>query len=138
MITSAEEFVRLRTSEDPTEYRRAASDEAPEAVWVEVVERHPDMRSWVALNKTVPMSILERLADDPDPDVRGTVARKRKLTPELMARLAGDPNDQVRHALVCNASCPPEVLRRLADDAWPVVADEARARLQALPGNLGG
>lgn len=34
MITSAEEFVRLRSSHDPELYYRAAHEEADEAVWL--------------------------------------------------------------------------------------------------------
>jgi hypothetical protein len=132
MIASAEEFVRLRTSDDPAEYARAAKDSAREEVWLTIVERHPEMRSWVAHNKTVPANILARLARDPDPGVRGTVARKRKLSPDLMFLLADDPDDGVRHALVWNASCPPELLRRLAEDRWSTVAEKARSRLEGL------
>ena len=44
MIDSAAEFVRLRLSSDPAEYRRAAREEAPENVWLEVIEAYPD--SW--------------------------------------------------------------------------------------------
>jgi hypothetical protein len=130
MIESAEEFVRLRTSEDPAEYRRAAVEPAPEPVWLEVVERYPEMRSWVAHNKTVPPSVLERLAGDPDPQVRRVVARKRKLDPALMARLADDPDDGVRHGVVCNASCPAEILRHMVKDRWSTVAHAARSRLK--------
>ncbi len=55
MINSADDFVRLRCSEDRNEYERAAWDEAPLEVWLDVIERFPDMRFWVACNKTVPM-----------------------------------------------------------------------------------
>ena len=44
MITSAAEFLQLRTSEDPSEYRRAAHEDAPESVWVEIVRDLPEMR----------------------------------------------------------------------------------------------
>ncbi|MGF9754534.1 hypothetical protein AAII07_04985 [Microvirga sp. 0TCS3.31] len=77
MIESAEEFVRLRTSTDPAEYRRAAHEEAAERTWIEVIERYPDMRSWVAHNKTVPLSILKILRHDADEQVRLTVTSKR-------------------------------------------------------------
>lgn len=135
MMHSAEEFVRLRTSEDPAEYRRAAAEPASDAVWLDVVERYPELRSWVAHNKTVPANVLERLAGDPDPDVRRMVAAKRRLDPALISRLADDADDRVRHAVVCNSSCPPHVLRHLSNDRWSTVADEARSRLQALGGN---
>ena len=76
MIESAEEFRRLRESDDPEDYRRAAHDEAPVEVWLEVIRRWPDMRFWVAQNKTVPVLVLEVLVDDPDQNVRDMVLRK--------------------------------------------------------------
>lgn len=54
MIESADEFVRLRTSADPAEYQRAARDDATERTWRDVIARFPEMRFWVAQNKTVP------------------------------------------------------------------------------------
>ena len=55
-IESAEEFIRLRTSEDEAEYRRAASEEAPDQVWAALIEQHPEVRFWVAQNKTSPFA----------------------------------------------------------------------------------
>jgi hypothetical protein len=89
MLNSAEQFRSLRESDDPNEYRRAAHDEAPIEVWLDVVARMSDMRFWVAQNKTVPIEVLEQLADDPDPRVRGMVAGKRKL-PETPLELLGE------------------------------------------------
>lgn len=129
MIGSAEEFVALRTSSDPAEYRRAAGEEAPLEVWRAVIDGHPGMRVWVAQNRTVPLEILERLAADPDGDVRVRVAMKRKLTPELFSLLAGDPLGAVRRAVAFNASAPDDVLRRLAGDPEPSVSDGARRQL---------
>jgi hypothetical protein len=77
VIESAEEFMRLRTSDDPSEYARAAHDEATVETWREVVERFPEMRFWVAQNKTVPLVILEELRSDPDERVRSMVRAKR-------------------------------------------------------------
>lgn len=45
MIESAEEFVRLRRSPLSDDYRRAAHEEAPIQVWVDVLARFPEMRS---------------------------------------------------------------------------------------------
>jgi hypothetical protein len=87
-MNSAEEFIRLRTSGDPAEYLRAAREEAPVAVWREIIERHPDMRSWVAHNRTVPVEVLAILARDPSSDVRHSVAMKIKLPLELILDLA--------------------------------------------------
>jgi hypothetical protein len=70
MIESPEEFRRLRESDDPEEYRRAAHDEASVDVWLEVIRRG-------AQNKTAPVPVLDILVDDPDENVRGLVLRKR-------------------------------------------------------------
>ena len=77
VIESAEEFVRLRSSEDPAEYNRAAHDSASVSTWLDVIERYPEMREWVAHNKTVPLEILEQLRNDPDERVRWMVLKKR-------------------------------------------------------------
>lgn len=77
VIESADEFVRLRRSSDEEEYRRAAHEEAPLEVWHEVIERFPNMRQWVAHNKTVRLTVLEVLRHDPDEDVQWAVRMKR-------------------------------------------------------------
>jgi hypothetical protein len=131
MIETAEEFCRLRTSDDPAEYQRAAHDEAPEAVWREVVVRFPEMRFWVAHNKTVPLSILETLVDDPDGRVRFMVASKRTLPERLQLQLARDADEGVRRALAANAKATPRTLGLLATDAIAEIRDKATARLAA-------
>ena len=90
MIQSAAEFIRLRCSSDPEEYRRAAHEDAPDHVWQEVIDRHPEMRFWVAHNKTVPLWALKKLARDRDPRVRGMVAMKRKLPIEILKTMTDD------------------------------------------------
>jgi hypothetical protein len=89
VIESAEEFVRLRTSDDPAEYRRAAHEEASIETWYEVIERFPDMRFWVAQNKTVPLPILEHLRHDQSDTVREMVRRKHSWA-------QAHPNDSSR------------------------------------------
>ncbi len=132
MIESAEEFVRLRESEDPDEYQRAAHEPASEAVWFEVVERYPEMRKWVAHNKTVPLSVLAVLASDPDSDVRDMVAMKRKVGPELLSRLAGDSHEGVRQSVATNAKTPREILERLANDPDEDIREAAQGQLERL------
>jgi hypothetical protein len=132
MIESADEFVRLRTSDDRELYRRATSDSAPEAVWLEVIGRYPEMKQWVAHNKTVPLTILELLADDLDPNVRHAVAQKRKLTLKLFAKLAEDSDETVRQRIACNAKVPMAILTQLVDDNSEIVASVARERLSEL------
>jgi hypothetical protein len=129
-IASAEEFVELRCSEDPAEYRRAAHDGATEAVWRDVIDRYPDMKEWVAHNKTVPLEILRVLATDSDAAVRSSVAAKRKLDRALFVALSADEDESVRHQLACNARLPLDLLAALATDREPFVAAAARERLE--------
>ena len=132
MIVSAEEFAGLRRSEVPAEYQRAGNEQASVEVWLSVLAQFPDLREWVAHNKTVPISVLERLAYDPDARVRATVASKRKLTSELQRILAQDPDCSVRERLACNSKCEIEVLRKLARDSEAIVRDAAVWRVRAI------
>ncbi len=128
MINSAEQFRSLRESEDPDEYQRVAHDEAPVEVWLDVVSRMPDMRFWVAQNKTVPIVVLQQLADDPDSRVRDMVARKRRIPETLQMKLAADSEPSVRTALAYNAKVTERVLAMLIDDDDEIVRDAARRR----------
>jgi hypothetical protein len=132
-ILSADEFVRLRYAEDPEDYRRAASESAPLAVWREVIERYPDARVWVVHNKTVPMEILEDLVDDSDVTVRHAVAMKRKLTPTLLARLALDEDESIRLRVAMHRNTSRETLEYLQNDSWDRVGETVRKRLVADP-----
>jgi hypothetical protein len=129
MIQSAAEFIQLRTSSAKADYDRAAQDEAPLEVWWDLVKNHPDMKGWVAHNKTVPMEILDALSKDKASDVRNAVARKRKLSQALSERLARDADEGVRLAVAYNANTPDDVLRILVNDTWAEVAKKAASRL---------
>jgi hypothetical protein len=132
MIESAEEFIRLRGSSDRVEYERAAHDQAPDSVWMDVIHRFPEYRFWVAHNKTVPVSILQVLATDSDERVRGMVARKGKLPPELVAFLAQDSSESVRAVTARHGKASREVLSVLAHDPSPVVREIAMQRITEL------
>lgn len=111
------------------EYDRAALEPAADEVWLDVIQRFPEMRRWVAHNKTVPEPILEVLAEDPDAEVRSSVAMKRKLSSELFARLAGDSEPHVRMRIALNQKVPEVILEMLAGDPDPDVAEAARERM---------
>jgi hypothetical protein len=132
MIESAEEFKRLRESDIPEEYHRAAHEEADIRVWETVLEKYKGMAFWVAQNKTVPIEILEKLAKHSDPKVRDMVARKRKIPESLMPALAIDNDASVRNALVNNGKVTESVLKILAKDSWQAVSERAAEKLQAL------
>jgi hypothetical protein len=129
LITSAAEFIRLRSSEERDEQFRATHDCAPLSVWEEVIQHHPEMKQWVITNKTVPLEILDVLSHDDDPHVRWQVAMKRKITPAIRARLARDPDETVRHRIAVNQKTDEATLRILKDDPSNFVAVAARARL---------
>jgi len=131
MITSAEEFVFLRESDIPDKYRRAANEQASIEVWLDVINRYPEMRQWVAHNKTIPVEILSILATDPDKRVRSMVSMKRKLTPEILEVLATDEYEPVRLRVAQHTRTPRAVLERLVNDPWEQVRDAAELRLLA-------
>ncbi|NJM06538.1 HEAT repeat domain-containing protein [Candidatus Gracilibacteria bacterium] len=133
MITNAEEFVRLRSSSNPNEYRRAAHEPAPETVWHDIITQYPEMWSWVAHNKTMPIAILERLSSASDPHVRTMVAMKRKLPEPLQIRLAHDPDSGVRNQLACNVKVTRIVLQILAADSELFIREKAQHRLATEP-----
>jgi hypothetical protein len=130
MIQSAEEFVRLRKSDKEYEYRRAGREEASVEVWVDIISKYPEMRRWVAQNKTVPIEVLSLLANDPDERVRLMVAMKRKLSPEILELLAADDDDSVRLSVARHRRVPRAVLERFIDDPWDRIREVAEHRLE--------
>jgi hypothetical protein len=131
VIGSADEFVELRTSDNEAEHHQAVHDELPEAVCLEIIERFPDMRKWVAQNKTVPLAILRVLAVDPDERVRRMVAMKRKLDRELFELFSRDPDEIIRAGLTTNRKLPLDILQQLATDESSFVRAAAVRRLDA-------
>ena len=131
MISSAEEFIRLRFSDDPEDYGRASAEPASREVWDELVQQHPEARFWVAHNKTVPVEILRLLAADPDPKDRYVVATKRKLPPDVLTDLAADADESIKLAVARHKSTPRSVLEQLQSDAWEQVREVARERIQS-------
>lgn len=126
MIESAEEFVRLRSSDKPAEYLRAAREEAPLHVYRDVISRFPEYKEWVAYNKPVPNEILAELAVDPDADIRSRVASRRKLSPELFLMLARDADTGVRCSVVQNAKVTDAALELLRNDSNEWIRKEAQ------------
>jgi hypothetical protein len=130
MIKSAQEFIHLRSSQDPKEYRRAATDSAPEPVWMDLIEQFPEMRRWVALNKTLPQSVLWKLVHDSSPIVRTIVADRHQLTAEMFAALAKDSDEGVRARVAWNKKAPQEIVNQLSLDVSSIVAEAASRRIK--------
>lgn len=130
MIESAQQFAELRKSEDPAEYRRAAQEEAHKDVWIEIINTMPDMRVWVAENKSVPVEILHILSKDSNVDVRFAVASKRRINRQIMTQLAMDKDESVRQRIAYNKKTPEDILKQLSLDAESIVSDVAKSRLK--------
>ncbi|WP_432937671.1 hypothetical protein ACQPXM_25580 [Kribbella sp. CA-253562] len=130
-IRTAEEFIGLRFSGDPREYRRAATESADVSVWMDIIRDYPEARVWVAHNKTVPMEVLAILAHDTNDEVRFAVAMKRRLSSELLDLLARDSKDSVRFQVAKHRNTSASTLLALTDDPWQAVAELAAERLQA-------
>jgi hypothetical protein len=131
-ISSAEEFVRLRSSDIPEEYHLASWGEASDEVWLEVIQKYPDYVRWVAHNKSISLEIVRVLALHPDDDVRSLIAAKRKSPTDVLWMLAQDKVDSVRARVAYNAKTPKEILGFLLNDPWENVRERARQRLEAI------
>lgn len=132
MIYTAEEFVRLRESESPEEYLRAAWDEAPLEVWIEVIENHPQMRFWVAQNKSIPHEIMEILSGDSSERVRSMIASKSRLPEYLQIKMAQDHDPLVRQRIVFNKKAFTQVLQLLVQDEDQDIREKANQRLSQI------
>lgn len=134
MITTAEEFVNLCLSDSPEIRRRAKTDEVPEDVLLEVLDKHPDLTDSVIWNNFVSMRILDMLSESPDSHTRFSVAMKNKLSPELLERLSRDTDESVRQRIVYNRKTPEHILLRLAEDPVRFVAGKAKFAAERIHG----
>lgn len=133
MINSAEEFVKLRSSEIRDDYLRAAKEEASIAVWKDVIKNYPDYAKWVVHNKTVPLEILACLYQS-RPDVRYHIAMKRRLSLELFELLSDDEDCLVRGQVAVNRKTPLQILKKLALDKDEDISNTAKERIKEREG----
>jgi intein/homing endonuclease len=120
MIKTAEEFIRLRQSELKDDQERATSEPADLNVWIDVINKYPEFKTWVIHNKTIQIEILETLVNDKDANVRCDIARKRKINESIFNTLSIDSDENVRHALISNTALTIEQLKKINVDnsAW--------------------
>lgn len=128
MILSAEEFIRLRSSDDLAQQKRAVSEAATVDTWHKVLDRYPDYKVWVIRNKTVPIEILELLSADGDPKIRAEVAAKRKINKDIISKLAQDQDENVRHALMRNAKLSSDDITLIDTSDSPFLRQALRER----------
>ena len=129
MIRSASEFLALRSSRITEEYWRAAHDTASEEVWIELIEKYPDMRFWVAHNRTIPLRIIKMLSEDKDTNVRCRIADKHTTDPSILLALVHDREASVRMRVALNKKTPAHILRGLLNDEWDSIVAVAQKRL---------
>lgn len=122
----------MRNSESPEEYSRAANEEAPIEIWHEILEKFPNMKTWVIHNKTVPEEILRLLSNDSDSSVRRRVADKIKCPADVLAKLAKDSDEAVRLRVAYNPKVTREILERLTTDSWDEIVRVSKGRLDKL------
>lgn len=127
MIESAEEFIRLREAND----ERASHDHASDRIWHDIIKNYPEMRFWVAHNRTIRANIVEVLAKDDDSRVRYRIATNRCLNklPQILEQLASDVDDSVRLAVVRHKATPKSILQKMKNDSWEEVGIIASKRL---------
>ncbi len=129
MITSAEEFVRLRSSEIMAEYLRAAHEAANVQVWLEVIEKYPEYHFWVAHNKTIPNEIIQLLSESQNAPVRHMIASKRKTPAHILEKLSRDINESVRERVAHNAKVPKEILVGMLNDSCERILKTVKVKL---------
>jgi len=130
MIKDADEFYRLRNSELPEEYNRAANELAELETWLDVIEKYPDMKVWVIQNKTIQIEILEKLIKDVDPKVRSAIARKRKINDMIFKLLANDTDENVKYSLICNTKIGLEYLKNISIDGSDWFKNELQKKIE--------
>lgn len=131
-IRSAEQFIKLRESDRPEDYRQATWGQATDSVWFEIIDRYPNMRRWVAQNKTLSAPVLMRLAGDSDVRVRYGVATTPGLGEGVLDVLMNDVDASIRRVIVTQDNLSPDQLKRLAADSDADVAGDAAEQLEWL------
>lgn len=132
VIKSAEEFLRLRFSDSEEDQIRANSDSASEEVWLNVIEKYPEMKEYVARNQSVTANILNILANDGNRRVRWSVASNLKTSTETLRLLSKDFDEAVRQDVAINPNTPIELLKTLENDPWEGVVEVVKERLEKL------
>ena len=128
MIKTAQEFKILLESENNEKRLLARNLDAKVEVWHEVIDKYPELKEWVVLNKTIQLEILKILAKDPNESVRATVARKRKIDREIFDILKNDSSESVRHSLMCNTKVPIDLKKEIKVDDSEWLANELKEK----------
>ncbi|MFK0313324.1 hypothetical protein ACIQUF_19090 [Pseudomonas sp. NPDC090233] len=106
MINSAEEFIALADSDNPETRSRSLTESASIQVWERVISSYGDYETHILRNITIPMRIIETLANSKQWKTRHAVARKRKSGSQILTILSHDEEPLVRQAVAANKKHP--------------------------------
>ena len=95
---------------------RFALDEASEEVWFEIIERCPKHLRNVAMNKNLPVTVIELLSTNQNEEVRYQIANKRATPSRILEKLASDDAESVRMRVVYNPKVTVPILKKLLTD----------------------
>jgi hypothetical protein len=129
-ISSVQEFLTIVAEQQPEMQQALRNVEASEKTWLEILEAHPELKRLMTLNRTLPESVLQRLANDIDPNVRCDVANRRGLSASLFLELAHDTDESVRSRIAWNKKTPVDLLKGLSTDSAEIVRVPAREALK--------
>jgi hypothetical protein len=85
-------------------------------------------RGAVALNKTTPRILLEKLAEDEDATIRMHVAGNLNSTQEMLSALANDEEVSVRVWVAVNSNTPFQILSSLISDKVVLIREKISER----------
>lgn len=135
MINNADELKKYVESDDNEEFSKSR-DSAPDEVWLEVINKHPELCSQVASNNTISALILEQLYLNESDAIPWDIAMKRRINRETFERLAKDPEPSVREIIACNPKVPRDILEELCKDPDPLVCNAANEKLNLKKSEL--
>lgn len=130
MISTINEYLKLKNSEDKRSYDRVISEELTPELISDILENYPEEKPWLVHNKFISIEILRILALDKDVDVRFTVAMKKKCDRFIFETLMKDKEFSVRMAVVRNNKLPVDLLETLTSDYDNEIAKEAKRMLK--------
>ncbi|WP_175746628.1 hypothetical protein [Burkholderia pyrrocinia] len=128
MIHDADEFKRYSQSDDDEEFSRIY-DSAEDVIWLDILEKYPDLSFYVVQNHTISERILDQLSLSEDRGVRWEVATKRRISRIIFERLSRDADAGVRQRIACNPKVPDDILIFLSVDLDELVSEFAKERL---------
>ena len=132
LIHNASEFIDALENPESTDHSLIRFGTASIETWLEIVRHSEDAAVWVALNKTIPVEVIEVLANHASARVRRFAADKNRITPELIVLLSTDSDPSVRLRIANHKKTGAEILRQLLRDDWVEVVATARKRLDAF------